>query len=105
MNSIEILKAARKTLVEKGWAKEFYAFTSNGVRCAGWNPDACRFCALGAVQSVRGAAAGLQDGAYNALEAALPAGWTSIAMFNDAAESVDDVLALFDRAIEIAESK
>ncbi len=114
MNKLEILKGARETIATKGWAKGFFAYDSNGGLCRGWYKDACKFCALGAVEHVISEAgwrenALLISSVWDALQEALPQtddeDNAGIAEFNDSAESVDDVLVLFDRAIANVEAE
>ena len=95
MTDLEILQRARAALVEHGWRQGTFGTTERG------------FCALGAVRF----AAYDIDGTYlltdetrafevrKLLECVMPVGY-GLPGWNDyAARTIDDVLALFDRAI------
>lgn len=89
----QILTDAR-ALVKRGWIQnEFYRLV-DGVPC---------YCAVGAMDDASmGHLHGDSWGAITALRKALPTScrW-GVTNFNDAPETTqDDVLALFDRAIE-----
>jgi hypothetical protein len=45
---LEVLVEAKK-LLEAGWTKEVYARGPDGVNASFMDPDACSFCAIGAV--------------------------------------------------------
>lgn len=79
-------------------------------------PDACRWCAEGAIRSVFVAHGSLISShrpwidlwtrAFAALKGQIPGEYDEIADFNDHARTKhEDVLALFDRAIEAAKRK
>lgn len=110
MSTLETLKAAREVLVTRGWTQgEFYDCETDG------------FCAEGAVAealvpgywpswyrtgTTPDALEELWDerraemyAAMDALKAAIDGGRV-VPWFNDHAASVDEVLALFDKAIE-----
>lgn len=115
MNKLEILKAARDTLANKGWTKHFFAFDAQGNMCRGWNKDACKFCALGALEHVMGqpspgngmplVAFEIWDALANEIPHTDEYEFDGIGDFNDHAESVDEVLALFDRVIAKLEAE
>ncbi len=65
MTVLEILIAARKKLSKPGsWTQGHYAVDKDGALAWPSSPEACRFCARGAVM----AATGLGDGAISAPE-------------------------------------
>lgn len=95
MTALEILKAAREK-VAAGWTQKFYFREVAGVGC---------FCAMGAVNEAA-VVAGYADhaGALDALKHAIDGvSEMSIVHWNDrAGRTKDEVLAAFDRAIELA---
>lgn len=100
---VEVLKEARRLLVEKGWCQGAYARNVFGKAALHWDERADSFCAKGAVYRVTG----LSDAgpAMKLLESCLPSGHDAIAPFNDqVGRNRDDVVDLFDRAIAKAEA-
>ena len=112
------LRTARDILTQHGWTQDAFARTSEGIACASTAHYAEMFCALGALHRAIGI--GHDDGdntAYTAFQAAvsalanaLPSAPATeepeerIAEFNDAPLTQrHDVLALFTRAIKLAE--
>ncbi len=100
MNTLEVLTCARELLSDPAkWIKGAYAKTAAGSVVDATDPDACCFCALGAMRKCGG-----EDN-----EDDTPAAWalrdaanekTSAHYYNDAAKTTHaDILALFDRAI------
>lgn len=101
---------AAAALIETGWSKGVYARNSEGHIVGTLDPEACRFCALGAILSTLNASpmetvlGALPE--VRALEAALPTDFypgrtipDRISEFNDAATDKTAVLALFKEAI------
>jgi hypothetical protein len=99
MTTLEILKAARELIsVPERWTDHYYARDKNGNYRFGDDPDAVKWCSIGALQhaaSARGVSS-IQV-PWGVLESQLRGG-QSLAGFNDRARH-SDVLALFDRAI------
>lgn len=99
MTTLEILKAARELLAGPGrWTRGKYARKTDGGPAImdggyGFASDACQWCAAGAIQKVTGLTIE-PDAVLDALAV------ENLVCFNDdVAESVDDVLRLFDQAI------
>lgn len=45
----DVLLRAKEILLTKGWAKGFYARDSDNRACSVYNPEACKYCLLGAI--------------------------------------------------------
>jgi hypothetical protein len=106
VSPIEILKAARELLAKPGaWTKGALARTESGAECAYFSADAACFCATGALNRAEDSGFIITD-EWLAAEAALreACGGITPPDFNDAQESVEPVLAAFDRAIAKLES-
>jgi hypothetical protein len=104
VSPIEILKAARELLAMPGaWTKGHYAKNSSGYQVYPFEPEAACFCSYGAMSrfAAEGGTANLHA-AEDAVRAQVPNG--DLIGFNDAQESVEPVLAAFDRAIAKLES-
>lgn len=107
----EILKKAKALLVEKGWTKECYARGADGEYRLPTSPEATCFCVFGAVQAADGAdeSCDLSPEGWQARRvltlAAVTRGYLHVPWFNDAQESVEPILALFDDAIAMAEAE
>ena len=99
-NVIQILEDA-KTFIENGWTKGDYT-DGEGCYCA---IGACRMAASGSTSVVSlwaedGQESTPYERAIQRLTDVLPGAYGSIPTFNDAPETtLEDVLALFDRAI------
>ena len=101
---LEILKDAKRLLIDKGWTKGEYAKTNTGYPCLSYKSnDASCFCVLGALK-VSGA-----DSDYDlpckifatANDIGLP---YKIADWNDNKErTINEVLSAFDKAIDYEE--
>lgn len=89
---IEELKKARALLV-KGWTKGSFAKNAQGEKCVPYSDKAVCWCAGGALKVVTDNWSDLWD----VVEAELKGGY--LPDFNDAQETVEPVLALFDKAI------
>lgn len=99
METVEILKAAREKLAKPGaWTKGCTGRNAEGEYVGARDDEACQWCAYGAVLAVMppGQPAGM---VVNALNAVVPPDSEGFVSFNDEAETVEPVLALFDRAI------
>lgn len=97
MTPREILIAARaKIEAPERWTKEAYALDANGDHVACDYEGAVRWCAVGAIGYVG------QELIDTAFREFLPEGWI-LENWNDAPERTHaEVLAAFDRAIELA---
>jgi hypothetical protein len=109
---VQVLREARELIaMPERWTQGTWARKANGDGVLATNPEACCFCAGGALlkSSSRGRKENrdLFDAAVRLLIAPLNGEtWMDIAQFNDrVAKSHDEVLALFDRAIALAESE
>lgn len=114
MNALGLLRIGREKIAKVGWHRHWFAVTKHGMTCMGWDPNACAFCAIGALDAGaydhRGSKLlDADDDAFSeailALTNALPPGFESVPDYNDSRESVDDVLALYDRAIAKLEAE
>ena len=99
---VEALRGA-KSLVANGWIKHWPAQTATGRRVDYKAPDACSFCAAAATARASGGmSTPVYKRAMRLLEAAAE-GWV-LSDWNDAPDRTQsDVLALFDKAIALAE--
>lgn len=107
MNTVDILKAAKQLLVDKGWTQEAFARDTTGDKVRAWAGEARCFCGIGAI---RAAVGGIQPGepACYALADAIGAKdcYEDFFEFNDApGRTVDEVLAVFDKAIAAEEGR
>jgi hypothetical protein len=106
MNTVEILKAARELISdEKRWTQRAEARNASGNDVGVYSPKAVCFCSLGAMAKVcERELYGRELVAREALRNEIRDGHSSgIANFNDN-HTHAEVLALFDRAIDRAES-
>jgi hypothetical protein len=104
MTPVEILTNAQ-ALIRRGWCTRHYAKDATGTPVSTIDPDACRFCAVGAL--ARASYSNRVDSEALALataylEGALPEGVASVQQFNDAQDDKRPVLALYSRAIKLA---
>jgi hypothetical protein len=95
------LREAR-ALVERGWTQNVFARTADGNATYVENAEAVCFCTIGALYHVKAPF----GRSYSLLERAIGRGAVgSIAGWNDrACRKQRDVLAAYDKAIELAES-
>lgn len=97
-----VLRAAKKYL-ERGWVKGTFAVDADGLSTTISGEEACAWCASGAaILAERMLKAGGKVGcAVGGIldRKAIARGYGNIALFNDAQDSVEPVLALFDEAI------
>lgn len=100
---VEQLREARR-LVAKGWTKGQFARDRRDRVCSFASAIAARFCARGAILRATGAAStATRTQAERFLDRAITRPYFSSVELNDRAESVDEVLALYDRAIALAQ--
>ena len=104
---LTVLSDARALLAEPGvWTQTSFARDAQGQPCESSSPEACQFCALGAIERAEHTRYGFAmhwSASREALVAALPQGaLDSVMVFNDnPTRTVDEVLALFDRAVTL----
>lgn len=107
VNVKDVLAEARELLAQPGkWTKGEFARDAFGNRCMVYAPEACSFCAAGAL---RVAAKSLDCGPGAYLTALAYLQWairrvtgneeSFVATTNDGAESVEEILVYFDDAI------
>jgi len=96
--TLDVLRAARALLTEKGWTQGAQARDAEGHTVSPMSPDAARFCALGAL---RHAAGSYHVGdPVRALKATADCDPGLLSRWNDRPRrKVGSVLALFDRTI------
>lgn len=105
MNMVERLKKAR-SLIVKGWTAGQYARDIHGKPVLENSEEACSWCAVGALHATEGDSfhlitrdhplmIALKKGAFYA---------DSVSAYNDS-HTKEDVLSLYDSAIQIAESQ
>lgn len=98
-----VLGKAKSLLIAAGWCQNTFAIGPDGHTTTSVDPDACSYCALGAIQ-----AAAQQDGYYvgdamDYLQRAVGKD-ASIAMWNDnSSRTLEHVLQAFDQAIVFAQ--
>ena len=102
MSALDMLREGRER-VARGWTQGTYARDRDGRKAYAWAPEACAWCALGAMR-VSGHFGAEYDAARALLERFTPAA-LAVSSFNDASTTTQaDVLALYDRAIAAAEA-
>lgn len=106
MNTVEVLKAARALIADEAhWAQGFYAVNADGNVTDPFCEDACKFCSVGAVANVLGIYGSEAEDHDIIRQLNHAAGYFSdsadIVGFNDN-YTHDEVLTVFDRAIEHA---
>jgi len=109
------LKAARDLLAQPGgWTTGWYAKTASGAEVSAAYEKASCFCAIGAVWRTYGNTACPDGSGVNSTEVQVllraikdvtGEDWTFVHDWNDAQTSVESVLAVFDRAIELAQAE
>lgn len=112
MNALEVLKAARHLLSDPNrWTKRAYARAADGLDIDATSDMAVSFCAIGAMRHVTGSDSIVDNEEYGEAMVALngavvwPGKLCRTARFNDHPDTThEDVLALYDRAIERLEN-
>lgn len=101
----EVLRAARALIeVPERWTKCAFARDAKGIVVSEDEESAVCFCVLGAIY--RHPPSPLTDGARWFLDESLPETFLGVGTFNDHPSTTHaDVLALFDRAIALAEGE
>ncbi|HAK63408.1 MAG TPA: hypothetical protein DCO82_09245 [Alphaproteobacteria bacterium] len=103
---VETLLKARALLAEGKWCKGSYAVDRDGVECDVRGPSAVAWCALGAIWKFEPDLSRQVD-VEEYLKMVIPRAqriFLGVPILNDAPETtLADVLALYDRAIEMAE--
>jgi hypothetical protein len=105
---LEVLTSGRAKIVG-GWNRGWFSVKSDGTRCDPSDPEAVRFCSIGALRSATKEPGRVDfkkvEGyleAFMLLKKSLPEPYESVAKFNDDQGSAYPILELYDRAIEIA---
>lgn len=105
MTTKEILQKARDLLaMPGGWGPGGYAFDAGGNIVKPNSQNACRFCALGAVYHVmdmEGPGAAGRPEPLKVLYKAYGQDDGLVCGLNDAADTVEPILALYDKAIAL----
>lgn len=99
--AVEILEFSRD-LIKKGWVSSCFAQDSDGEEVDPGSPNACSFCALGALiraMHVLKSSSDVSKQAEGALGKSLSPDFLNVIHFNDAQHSEEPVVDLFDRAI------
>ena len=103
LTETQILIESRR-LLEQGWTTRASARTDKGIPCEWDEAKACQWCATGAMLHVVSMFAPAHFHALNFLREAI--GQHSIVAWNDApGRRKEEVLAAFDRAIELSIDK
>lgn len=98
----EILRKARELIETKGWTQGAYARSAKGEPVDWYNKRACQFCLNGALNYAEGLAFVSYDGRELIREAV---GQPNTIKWNDEpTRTKAEVLAVFDRAIALAEA-
>lgn len=107
----KVLREARRLIAEVGFTTKAYARDAAGRMVAPTNNAACCFCSLGAINRAgSGSTLGFRNAVASVLQRAIaeidPTStgcWVDD--WSDAQTSAEPVLAAFDKAIEIEESR
>lgn len=100
--AVDVLRAAR-ALIEKGWTQYDFARNSGGWGVDEWHHSAACFCSWGALNR---AGIDLECNTASAIHWLRSATVGPIAVWNDApGRTQAEVLAAFDKAIELAQSE
>jgi len=104
-STVGVLRAAREKITDPNkWTREYSARNADGVGVDPLDPEAVRWCALGAMRVVNPNGC-IVGSPYEALTRALnPGSADGIADFNDH-RTHEEVLALFDKAIAAEEKE
>jgi hypothetical protein len=112
MSSADILKAAKQLIsTPDKWTKGVYARNVAGdeVKADPMNgrfTDAVSWCAVGSIREVCGKEMASFDGPIRCLFEATDEGWIGPTVYNDTSDRThEEIMALFDQAIEIAEKE
>ncbi len=92
-------------LIKKGWTRGTMAKNTFGALVPPSNADAVSFCALGAIHNAEFKCGANYEQACKARAAmcqAIPVTSISIVIFNDNHATHEDVIAAFEKAIEIS---
>lgn len=103
MSAAEDLTAARDLFATKGWSKGSFARDSQGEKLAKPTTDAAFLCPSGAIMAACGYTIPSYGYSHAAQFVRLATGAYNLTFWNDeVAESQEQVIAAFDRAIELA---
>lgn len=112
--ALDLLKGAKEVLTTHHWRRGDLATDSLGQECGATSPEACQFCALGAIARAKHTDVGYFDeitdkdhrAAVLWLASVVPASYKHLApgqavwRFNDAQRDKPDVIEAFDKAID-----
>ena len=107
-NTVAVLRAAKDILRTRGWTKHAYARNKDGEKISAGSEDAVSFCALGALgRAQQESSSETYPTSFRFMEkAAIELSHLSAAGYNDlVTTTIEDIYRLFDRAIELAETK
>src|ERR1700722_7637156 len=88
--------------LERGWCKGYFAYDGHGDQIAARDERAVSWCMVGAIQVAEFGTG--NAGCQRARDLLRSTVGESIAKFNDGQETVEPVLAAFDKAIGLIES-
>jgi hypothetical protein len=94
-----------RSFLERGWCREAAAVDMDGCEVDPTDPNAISWCAYGALMAAGIPDDGTDDSAFVRLDKEMcdeGLGADSVGHFNDAQETVEPILAAFDRAIRSA---
>lgn len=97
-NETTALLIRARGFIERGWCQGRTAFNAQGASVSSRSEEAVRWCAVGALMAAvpAGRPMTIRHPAYARLREVVG---MDVAVFNDAQETVEPVLAAFDRAI------
>lgn len=102
----QILIDAKQLLIDKGWTQGSFAKDTNGMPVHHYRDTAVCFCLAGAVRRANDGVSGNFTEVADILADLIPDVYEGeVACFNDDESTTkDDVLAVLDKAIEVAQS-
>lgn len=98
--SIALIKAKELISAEENWTKHCIAKDKNGFPCTVNSPDAVAYCASGAIRKVSKPFVSALKAIKYLNKAAYPK--TLIALNDSSSTSHEDVMEMFDKAIELS---
>jgi len=100
MNTSDVLLIAQQKLEVPGvWVRRYYALDAENHLIAADSPQACKFCAMGAILNTTVGWQESTEDALNVLVQVLPTGVERIPVYNDSiAKSKHDIIDKFSRA-------
>lgn len=92
-----LLRKAANLLERKNWRRGGFSFNKNGYVCDVFSPEACQFCAMGAILSAEGKYGKLSSKAIHEIGNRLN-GHTIVSYNDCVATSKYEIIKLFRRA-------